>query len=460
MTALGNQLVRQEAEEISRGIRLLLATPLLVADHDRESFDVVRRRRGPLQKWFDYYCGWRLVVEPRLGYARLVKVRNRPNSERPARRQRSGRAPFDRRRYTLFCVLAAELLSGPVTTIGLLADRVVQATANDAEVPTLDTARRDERSAFVDALKLLERFGAAVAADGVTEAYLEHEDAKVLYRVDHTRLLRLLAAPVPPSRVAEEETAGEAGEATNESAGESEDAAAADKPGGEAESEVDARVVDPDERLKRLLVEARYGDAADPAGDADDVRRNLWARHSLMRRLFEEPVTYRADLSQAERAYAESLTGRRLIRQAAEQAGLILEERAEGFLLVDADALATDDKFPDDRNNAKVAALLLLDELVAAGAPLDRADLVKRAEALLATEPSWARAYQSEGGAARLADDGVRVLCGFGLARRDEGAVRALPAAARYTVVRPDSTPDERGPDHGQQRSRSQDAAQ
>jgi hypothetical protein len=38
---------------------------------------------------------------------------------------------FDRRRYMLLCVVVAELLLVPVTTIGLLADRVVQATVAD-----------------------------------------------------------------------------------------------------------------------------------------------------------------------------------------------------------------------------------------------------------------------------------------------------------------------------------------
>lgn len=56
MTALDNQLARQESEEIARGVRLLLAGPLLVSGHDRDDFDLVRRRRVPLDKWFDCYC--------------------------------------------------------------------------------------------------------------------------------------------------------------------------------------------------------------------------------------------------------------------------------------------------------------------------------------------------------------------------------------------------------------------
>ncbi len=64
-----------------------------------------------MTRWFDYFCGWRLVVEPRAGYARLVKVRRDLDAVPPGPPGRSGPAPFDRRRYVLFCVVAAELLA-------------------------------------------------------------------------------------------------------------------------------------------------------------------------------------------------------------------------------------------------------------------------------------------------------------------------------------------------------------
>jgi hypothetical protein len=82
-----------------------------------------------------------------------------------------------------------------------------------------------------------------------------------------------------------------------------------------------------------------------------------------------------------------------------------------------------------------VAALLLLDELVKAG-PLALDGLVSEAARLLASRPRWAMAYQSEGGAERLASDALAVLTGFGLARDEGGFVHAMPAAHRYTVNR------------------------
>jgi uncharacterized protein (TIGR02678 family) len=382
----------------------LLAHPLLTAENDEDGLDLVRRRRDPITKWFEYYCGWRVTVEPRLGYARLVKITDRPDPTRPARRLRSSRAPFDRRRYALLCVVAAELLAGPVTTIGLLADRVVQATVADAEIRTFDPTRRDERSAYVDVLKWLERTGAVRSVDGATDNYVDHADAKVLYQVDTALMVGLLAAPVPPSRL--------------------------DPP------RVDDQPYRPPD-VANLVVERRYGDAADPDAIVSDTQRNLWLRHSVMRRLMDDPAVYRADLTPAQLGYLASPTGRRIIQQGVRQAGCVLEERAEGYLVVDPDGIATDMKFPDDGSHAKVAALHLLDRLTGSVTPVSASELVLAAQELLGRFSAWAKAYQSEGGAERLADDGVAILCAVGLAERHaDGAVLALPAAARYAVDR------------------------
>ncbi|OLF07295.1 TIGR02678 family protein [Actinophytocola xanthii] len=411
MSNLANQLARQEAEEVSRGVRLLLVQPLLTTETDEDGFDLLRRRRGPIVRWFEYYCGWRVVVEPRLGYARLTKISDRPDATRPARRLRSSRAPFDRRRYTLLCLVAAELLAGPVTTIGVLADRVVQASAAETEVRTFDPTHRDERSAYVDVLKWLERTGAVRSVDGATDAYVDHADAKVLYEVDTTLLVGLLAAPVSPSRLS--------------------------PPPVEDQSYRTPDVAD-------LVVERRYGSAVDPAADPDavvsDTQRNLWLRHSIMRRLMDDPVVYRRELTPAQLGYLASPTGRRLIQQGVHQAGCVLEERAEGYLVIDPDGIATDIRFPDDSTHAKVAALHLLDRLGGSANPVPAGELVLAVEELLGRFRSWAKAYQSDGGAERLVDDGVAILCAVGLAERHaDGAVLALPAAARYAVERVES---------------------
>ncbi|MER5433496.1 TIGR02678 family protein [Streptomyces sp. NPDC002588] len=409
MSTLANQLVVVEREEMARGIRLLLAQPLITERGDPAAFEVVRRRKEPLAKWFDYTCGWSLVVEPRRGYARLVKVRSTADASRPARRPRAGRPPFDRRRYVLLCVTAAELTSVPMTTIGLLADRVVQAVAADPALESFDTASRRERMAFVDVLKLLESYGVLAAVDGLTESFVDTAEAKVLYRVDATLLMRLPAAPVGPSRLAV------------------------------PVEEVPARF---EELLTELMRERRYGTsasagqtAADEAFVVSGTRRNLWLRHSVLRRLFDEPVLYREDLTEEEIAYLASPTGRQILRRSAEQAGLVLEERAEGYLLVDPDALATDSRFPDDSSTARVAALLLLERIADAPGGATPEQLAEAASELLRRFPRWAKAYQAAEGTRRLADDAVAVLRDFGLVRVTGDRVVARPAAFRYRVA-------------------------
>jgi uncharacterized protein (TIGR02678 family) len=404
---LSNQLVIAEREDVARGIRLLLANPLISERSSAEWFDLVRRRREPIRQWFDYYCGWTLIVEPRLGYARLVKVRAAADPSRPARRPRAGRAPFDRRRYVLLCLAAAELLAVPVTTIGLLADRVRHASAADPVVAPFDSASRAERMAFVDVLRLLESYGVLEVVDGSTESFVESATAKVLYRVDSTLLLRLLAAPVGPSQL------------------------------GVPAEEVPLRF---GELLAMVAQERRYGRVAGDASGtvpASEVQRNLWLRHSIFRRLADDPVLYLADLSAEERAYLASPTGRQLLRRAAEQGGFVLEERAEGVLLVDAECLATDSRFPDDASTAKVAALLLLDGI---GGMATTEQLQVCASALLARFPRWAKSYRDEDGPAQLVADALAVLAGFGLVKVAGGLVTPLPAAARYAVGTPRST--------------------
>ncbi|OLZ51911.1 TIGR02678 family protein [Amycolatopsis keratiniphila] len=398
--SLTNQLVIAEREEVARGIRALLATPLIGERGSPETFDLIRRRREPIRQWFDYYCGWTLTVEPRLGYARLVKVRAAADPTRPARRLRSGRAAFDRRRYVLLCVVAAELLTVPVTTIGLLAGRVAQASAADDLVTTFDVATRAERLAFVDVLKLLESFGVLEAADGDPESFVDDPAAKVLFRVDATLLLRLLAAPVGPSQLA---------------------------------VPADDVALRFEELLEAVSHEQRYGLSSGRHEDtpsASDVQRNLWLRHTVFRRLVDDPVLYFAELTAEERAYLGTPTGRQLLRRAAEQGGFVLEERAEGVLLVDVDGLATDERFPDDGSNAKVAALLLLDAL---DEPRTIDYLQKATAKLLKRFPRWAKTYRGRDGVRRLTVDALAVLTGFGLVRTEAELVRPLPAAARYT---------------------------
>ncbi|MEV6693891.1 TIGR02678 family protein [Micromonospora sp. NPDC051196] len=392
MSDLRSELDRERAAERAQAIRALLARPMLTRDTSAPDFALIVRHRTELVAWFDTNTGWRLVVEPRAGYARLMKTSQRPPVDRPARRPRGARNPLDRRRYTLLCLVAAELLAGPVTTIGIVAERLTQASAVEPDIAAFDSSRHDDRRAYVDALLVLEELGVLTAVDGNTDAYLQHADAKVLYRVDSAGLVRLLATRQAPSRL-------------------------------------------PDGDLVALTHEPRYGDAQDPAAEVSDEQRNRWLRHSIVRRLLDDPVVYLDDLTEAQRAYAASITGRRMLRTAVTEAGMLLEERAEGLLAVDPDALATDERFPAGGSVAGQAALLLLDSVVAARpVAVAKEQLVRQLADRFAVVPQWARTYRSDGGPQRLADEALALLARFGLVQRSGGGVRALAAAARYAI--------------------------
>lgn len=434
-----NRRVTQTRDEMALGIRALLTSPLLTREHDEVAFTAVRRRRTELIAWFDYFCGWTLTVEPRQGYARLAKVRSDDShvaTPRPARRVRGTGAPFDRRRYTLLCLAAAELTVVGRTTIGLLAQRVARTCALEEGIPDFDSSMRAERSALVDALLLLEDYGALTAVDGSTESYLAGDDALVLYRADTARLARLISAPVPPSGVGGDRP-DPAGLLVEERYG-----PAVEETGGPVEAESRSKP-------EAEPAEGTDGQPDEPFSEDDAMaapthnQRLLRARHHLMRRLLDDPVVYTADLSVAEAEYAATLTGRGLLRRAAAEAGFVLEERAEGYLLVDPQGWATDDVFPGE-GNVKQTALLLLDVLLDAADPLTWSALVGEVEGLLERKPSWARSFRGEGGSERLTREALAVLVGHGLVRKAPGPhgeaapprYRPLPAAHRYAVDR------------------------
>ena len=269
-------------------------------------------------------------------------------------------------------------------------------------VVTFDSASRAERMAFVDVLRLLESYGVIEVVDGSTESFVESATSKVLYQIDSTLLLRLIAAPVGPSQLVV------------------------------PPDEVPLRF---DELLDLVTRERRYGRTMDDGADtapASEVQRNLWLRHAIFRRLADDPVLYLADLTDEERAYLASPTGRQLLRRAADQGGFVLEDRAEGVLFIDTEGLATDTRFPDDASTAKVAALLLLDRM--GGAAVATEQLRISASALLARFPRWAKRYREDDGPAQLVCDALAVLTGFGLVRVAGGLVQPLPAAMRYAV--------------------------
>jgi uncharacterized protein (TIGR02678 family) len=408
---LQNQLVVAETEEVRRAIRILLRTPLIVRDRSQEDYELVRRRRVAVEAWFETYLGWELRLHPRSGHARLVKIAPPSlvaDDDRPATQRRSGVA-FDRQRYVLLCVVAAELVSRRVVTLGELADSAAQACGADPAVPDFETGRHAHRRAFVDAILLLEQAGALRTVEGRAESFADDIHAPVLYQVEQASLFSLLAAPVGASSIV-------------------------------VDLDDDAWL---DAAVTGLLAEPEYGEnyrAATRSGEPSDIpaddpsrnRRNLWLRHSSLRAVFEDPVLYRDRLSPAQRDYLDSISGREQLRKAAETAGFVLETRAEGYLLVDPERLSTDEVFPGD-GAAAVAALRLLTVLT------DRPDARWHVEALrqelanlLGANRRWARTYQDGDGPDRLLAEALALLARHHLVARDGADVVARPAAHRY----------------------------
>jgi uncharacterized protein (TIGR02678 family) len=173
--------------------------------------------------------------------------------------------------------------------------------------------------------------------------------------------------------------------------------------------------------------------------------RNRWARHRLGRRLIDDPAVHLDDLSSAERDYLASVSGRRWLRDRVAEAGFELEERSEGLLAIDPDAIATDRHFPAPMGNAHQLALLLVDHLVSTGTDgrrrlgrLDPFQLRSEIERVLIRFPSWARGQRDAGGPERLGREAVELLVAFGLAYCEpDGTVVARPAIARYRVGEP-----------------------
>ena len=392
-------LAAQHGVERARAVRELLATPILNVDSDPDRFGLVARHHEWLATWFETTCGWQLTVDIGAGFARLAKRSAHPDPTRPLRRLRGNKGSFDRRRFQLLCLVCAELVRRPVTTIGLLA----QAIPPDAQ---FDTSRRVDRTAFVDALLALGQWGVVRATAGSVDAFVEDERGNAILTADTARLHRLLATPNTPSSLSD--------------------------------------LVSLDEATEALLAEPRYGEAARDPGAVSDDQRLLWTRHSLARRVFDDPVTLFEDLSPAEQEYVAHPSGRRWLRDRVLEAGFELEERAEGVIAVDPDAIATDLLFPSPHGNTYQLALLLIDRLVTKGiggrtvGTLSSTALRHAVNEVLADHPGWARAYREEGGPALLLEEAVELLVSFGLVRREEdGSVVGRPVLARYRIGEP-----------------------
>ncbi len=389
--ALSDVLEAQVAEQRRRALRILLRQPLLTS-RDRQKFSEVRKHAGWLAEWFVREAGWPVQIDHTV--ARLRKMM--PSHHDGSRAAQSGKVPFGRRRYVLTCLaLAALERAESQVTLGWLVNRVVLLSregelASAGVTFTLQT--REERADLVAVAKLLLEIGILTRVAGDEQAFV-NDTGDALYDVDRAVLSVLLIARRGPSTVT---------------------------------------AVTTEERLAALTGEAF---------PATEDGRNRAIRHSLTRRLLDDPVLYYADTSPAERAYLERQRGP-LLRRLTEATGLVAESRAEGIALLDPTGEATDLGMPEEGTDGHATLLLaefLADRLRAGHAgPVTLDVLTAHMVVLVNTHRRhWRKDATLPGGERALTVQAVRRLAALGLAQDGPGGIVPLPALARFGYGEP-----------------------
>jgi uncharacterized protein (TIGR02678 family) len=402
--ALSDVLDLRRDEERRRAVRALLRDPLMTpARSGTDLFGLVRRHAQWLREWFAREAGWSLVVESSL--ARLYKIPADPQDGTRAAVPAIGpRTAFNRRRYVLTCLALAALERAEAqVTLGRLVERVVALAAD----PALEQAGiafrlvgRDERSDVAAVARLLIGLGVLTRVAGDEQSFV-NQSGDALYDVDRRVLAVLLGARRGPSSLAGQLWSGDA-------------------------SSVVAQ------RIDAVLEEVRP--------DTEDLR-NRAIRHTLARRLLDDPVVYLSDLGDEALGYLRSQRSQ-LLRRLTDGSGLVAEVRAEGIALVDPTAESTDLGMPEEGTDGH--ATLLLAEFLAdrlrldPGEPVPSAVLESRLRGLAVAHRAYWRKDACEPGAEReLARLAVDRLVSLRLAARAGDAVVPLPALARFSYAAP-----------------------
>ena len=322
-----------ELAEYQKAARLVLRHPLITASYpDSSALPLVRRWARQLRTDFGEILGYTLLSSG--DTIRLRRVQDTLDGTRPAVTR--VRRPFDRRRYAyLMLALSALGRSGAQVALSELADEVA-ADAGRIDGVGMDTGRKPDRDAFVDAVAWLEARGALRMADGSAVEWVnDPERAEALYDIDR----QVVGAIYAPSRVLQHLN----------SVTELLDGPGGGLAGGTAPAQ---------------------GLAARRRGNARRARRLV----------LEHPVVYYADVDSELRGQLRSAG---LAEDIERLTGLGLERRAEGVALISAGQRFTDVAFPSTGTVAQ-AALLLCARI--AGYLLRRSAKIERLPAATAAE--------------------------------------------------------------------------
>ena len=292
-----------ELAEYQKAARLVLRHPLVTASYpDTSTLPLVRKWVRQLRTDFGDVLGYTLLASG--DTIRLRRVQDALDSTRPAVTR--ARRPFDRRRYGyLVLTLSALGRSGAQITLSELADAVA-ADAARIDGLGMDTGRKHDRDAFVDAVAWLEARGALRMADGSAIDWVnDPERAEALYDIDR----EVAGAIYAPSRV-----------------------------------------------LQHLnsVTELLDGPGGGAPAQGREERRRVNARQAR-RLVVEQPVVYYADVDEGLRGQLRSAS---LAEDVERLTGLRLERRAEGVALVNAGQRFSDVAFPSTGTVAQAALLL------------------------------------------------------------------------------------------------------
>lgn len=371
-----------ELAEYQKAARLVLRHPLITASYpDSSALPTVRRWAGQLRTDFGEVLGYTLLISG--DTIRLRKTQDTLDGTRPAVTR--ARRPFDRRRYA-YLVLALSALgrSGAQIALSELADAVA-ADAGRIDGVGMDTGRKPDRDAFVDAVSWLEARGALRMADGSAVEWVnDPERAEALYDIDR----QVVGAIYAPSRVLQHLN----------SVTELLDGPGGGLTGGTAPAQ---------------------GLQAQRRGNARRARRLV----------LEHPVIYFADVDGELRGQLRSAG---LAEDIERLTGLCLERRAEGVALISAGQRFTDVAFPSTGTVAQAALLLcarIAGYLRRHSARVERLPAATAAERVAETARRIDAALPDRGRVADLLADGVPVAgqagTGSGSAELDDDDAEA-----------------------------------
>jgi uncharacterized protein (TIGR02678 family) len=291
-----------ELPDYQRSVRLLLIEPLITESRPNAgALPLIRRWADQLRRDLPEVLGYTLEMTGTT--ARLRRAHDDLDATRPAI-TRAGR-PFDRRRYAyLVLTMAALGRSGTQIALSEMADAVAADAGRIAGLG-LDTERKADRDAFVDAVAWLETREAIRLADGSAADWANNPDrAEALYDIDRESVL----AVYRPGRVLQH---------------------------------------------LRSVTALLDGTGRAPTQGQHTVRRA--AARRARRMVLEQPAVYYDDVDESLRGQLRSPA---LIEDLERLTGLTVERRAEGLAIIDTSGRLSDTRFPGGGTVSQAALLI------------------------------------------------------------------------------------------------------